>query len=161
MLVYWGDRSFKMTSNSDKLLAGKGTEETLAVVDKDILIESNDLETEFTAKVSKTPDIHSESCFWANIVDKRLKKKNTPRPTKTDCLWMLSNNLWANAKGSWLNYQCFESIIGELLAFVINKECAKSVNRWISNVVYLTKEMLRIFFPLFYRCTSDAENHSG
>ena len=64
-----------MTSNSDKLLAGKGTEETLAVVDKDILIESNDLETEFTDKVSKTPDIHSESCFWASIVDKRLKKK--------------------------------------------------------------------------------------
>ena len=75
MLVYWGDRSYKMTSNSDKLLAGKGTEETLAVVDKDILIESNDLETEFTAKVSKTPDIHSESCFWASIVDKRLKQK--------------------------------------------------------------------------------------
>ena len=79
MLVYWGDRSFKMTSNSDKLLAGKGTEETLAVVDKDILIESNDLETEFTAKVSKTPDIHSESCFWASIVDKRLKKKRLNR----------------------------------------------------------------------------------
>ena len=52
-----------MTSKSEELLVGDNTEAILAVTDSDILAELNDLETEFTATVSKIQDINSESWF--------------------------------------------------------------------------------------------------
>ena len=62
-VIYWWDRSFKRTSKSEELLVGDDTEGILAVTDSDILPELNDLETEFTATVSKIQDINLESCF--------------------------------------------------------------------------------------------------
>ena len=63
MVVYRGDRSFKMVSKSAELLAGADIEGSLAFIDSDILAEPNSLETEFAATVSKIQDNNSESCF--------------------------------------------------------------------------------------------------
>ena len=69
------DRSFKMASKSKELLAGDDIEGILAVIDSDILVESNDLETEFTATVFKIQDINSESCFLCQNCRKTYKTK--------------------------------------------------------------------------------------
>ena len=45
VVVYQGDRSFKIASKSEELLAGDDIEEILAVKDSDILAEPNDLDT--------------------------------------------------------------------------------------------------------------------
>ena len=50
-----------MASKSGELLAGDDIEGILAVIDNYILAEPNDLETEFSATVSKIWDINSES----------------------------------------------------------------------------------------------------
>ena len=47
MVVYRGDRSFKIASKIEELLADDGIIGILAVFDSDILAELNDLETEF------------------------------------------------------------------------------------------------------------------
>ena len=53
VVVYQRHKSFKMASKGEELLAGNGNEGILAVIDSDALAEPNDLETEFTATVSK------------------------------------------------------------------------------------------------------------
>ena len=45
VVVYRRDRSFKMASKSEELLAGNDTEEILKVIDSDILAEKNSLES--------------------------------------------------------------------------------------------------------------------
>ena len=75
MVVYQGDRSFKIVSKSEELLVGDEIEEILAVLDSDMLAEPNDLETEFTATVSKIQDINSESCFLCQNCRKTYKTK--------------------------------------------------------------------------------------
>ena len=75
VVVYLGVGTFKMASESEELLAGVDIEGILAVIDNDVLAEPNDLETEFTATVSKIQDIDSESCFHAKIAEKQLKQK--------------------------------------------------------------------------------------
>ena len=64
VVVYRGDQSFKMASNSGDLLVGDGIKGILAVIDCNILADPNDLETEFAATVSEIQDINSESCFF-------------------------------------------------------------------------------------------------
>ena len=49
LVVYRADRSFKIASKSEELLADDGIIGILAVFDSDILAELNDLETEFAA----------------------------------------------------------------------------------------------------------------
>ena len=63
VVVFRGDRSFKIALKSEELLAGGDFEGILAVIDSDILVEPNDLENEFAATVSKIQDINLESCF--------------------------------------------------------------------------------------------------
>ena len=45
VVVYRRDRSFKMASKSEELLAGNDTEEILKVIDSDILAAKNSLES--------------------------------------------------------------------------------------------------------------------
>ena len=45
VVVYRRDRSFKMASKSEELLAGSDTEEILKVIDSDILAAKNSLES--------------------------------------------------------------------------------------------------------------------
>ena len=45
VVVYRRDKSFKMASKSEELLAGDGIEEILKVIDSDILAETNSLES--------------------------------------------------------------------------------------------------------------------
>ena len=75
MVVYRGDRSFKMASKNEEFLAGADIEGILAVIDSDMLAESNDLETELAATVSKIQDINSESCFLCQNCRKTYKTK--------------------------------------------------------------------------------------
>ena len=75
VVVYRGDKYFKMASNSEELLAGDDIEEILAVIDSGILAEPNDLKTEFAATTSKIQDINSESCFYPKIEEKHIKQK--------------------------------------------------------------------------------------
>ena len=60
VVVCGGDRSIKMASNSEELLAGDGSEGILTITDSFILFELNNLETEFSATVSEIQDINSE-----------------------------------------------------------------------------------------------------
>ena len=53
MEVYRKNRSFKMASNSEALLACENTEGILAAIDSDILAEPNELDNEFATVVSK------------------------------------------------------------------------------------------------------------
>ena len=57
-----------------------------------------------------------------------------------------------------VNDQCFESFMGDFLAFLIHKECIKNVYKLISNVVSSFKGDGEKFYPTFYKCISDAEN---
>ena len=75
VVIYWGDWSFKIASKSDELLAGDDIEGILAVIDNGILAESNDLDTELAAAVSKIQDINSESCFLCQNCRKTYKTK--------------------------------------------------------------------------------------
>ena len=59
------------------------------------------------------------------------------------------------------NDQCFESFMGEFSPFVINKESIKNVHKLISNVVLSFKGDAEKFYPVFYKCISDAENLFG
>ena len=43
------------------------------------------------------------------------------------------------SKGKLVSYQCYESFMDEFLAFLIDKECTKSVSKRISNVVLSSK----------------------
>ena len=48
------------------------------------------------------------------------------------------------------NDQCFESFMGEFLAFLIDKECIKNVHKLISNVVSSFEGDAEKFYPEFY-----------
>ena len=97
-----------MASKSEELLAGDDIEGILAVIDNDIIAESNDLETELAATVSKIRDINSESCFLCQNCRKTYKTKRELNHhqsdehgvyTKTyellqrDCPWICLNSL--------------------------------------------------------------------
>ena len=75
VVVYLGNRSFKMVSNSEELLAGDDTEGILAAIDSDILAEPNDSETEFAATIFKIHYINSESCFLCQNCRKTCNTK--------------------------------------------------------------------------------------
>ena len=75
VVVYLGNRSFKMVSNSEELLAGDDTEGILTVIDSDILAEPNDSETEFAATIFKIHYINSESCFLCHNCRKTYNTK--------------------------------------------------------------------------------------
>ena len=64
-----------MASKSEELLAGVETEEILAVIDNDMLVEPNDFVTEFAATVSKIQGINSQSCFLCQNFRKTHKAK--------------------------------------------------------------------------------------
>ena len=51
--------------------------------------------------------------------------------------------------------------MGEFSAFLIDEECIKNVHKLISNVVLPFKWDAEKFYPVFYTCVSDAENHFG
>ena len=59
------------------------------------------------------------------------------------------------------NDHSFESFMGEISAFVIDKQCIKNVHNLISNVVLSFKGDAEKFYLAFYKCISDAENPSG
>ena len=52
-----------MASKSRQLLAGDDIEGILTVIYNDIVVEPNNLETEFATTVFKIQDINSASCF--------------------------------------------------------------------------------------------------
>ena len=162
-----------MASKSAELLAGNDIEGILAVIDNDILAELNGLETEFVATVSKIQDFNSESCFYAKIAEKRIKQKKGLNHhqsaeygdyTKT-CEERLpldiSEQFVTTCKVKLANDQCFESFMGEFLAFVIDKECIKSIHKLIGNIFLSFKGDAEKFYPAFYKCISDAENPFG
>ena len=65
-----------MASNSEELLTGDDIERILAAIDSDILAESHDLWTDFTATVSEIKDINCESCFFLpRFQKKHIKQK--------------------------------------------------------------------------------------
>ena len=51
--------------------------------------------------------------------------------------------------------------MGEILAFVIDKQCIKNAHKLISNVVLSFKGDAEKFYPAFYKCVSDAKNPFG
>ena len=51
--------------------------------------------------------------------------------------------------------------MGEFLAFVIDKECIKSIHKLISNIFLSFKGDAEKFYPAFYKCITDAENPFG
>ena len=55
------------------------------------------------------------------------------------------------------NDQCFESFMGELSAFLIDKECNKNVHKLISNFLSFKGEAEK-FYPAFYKCISDKQS---
>ena len=143
MVVYRGDRSFKMASKSEELLAGDDNEGILSFTDNYILAEPNDLETEFTATVSKIQEINSESYFLCQNCRKTYKAKRGLNRhqsaehgdyTKT-CEERLPLNISeqfvTTSKVKLANDQCFESFMGEFSAFFINKACIKNVHKLI------------------------------
>ena len=130
-----------MASNSEELLGGDGIEGILAVIDNDILGESNDLETEFAATVTKIRDINSESYFLCRNCIKTYKTKRGLNRhqsaehgdyTKTyeERLSLdIFEQFVTTSKVKLANDQCFESFMGEFSAFVIDKECIKNVHK--------------------------------
>ena len=162
-----------MASKSGELLAGDDTEGILAVIDNDILAEPNDLETEFAATVSKIRDINSESCFLCQNCRKTYKTKRGLNRhqsaehgdyTKTyeERLPLDTFEQFVTiSKVKLTNDQCFESFVGELPAFLIDKECIKNVHKLVGNVVLTFKGDAEKFHPAFYKCISDAENPFG
>ena len=172
-VVYQGDRSFKMASKSEELLPGDDIEEILAVIDSDILAEPNDLETEFTATVSKIQHINSESCFLCQNCRKTYKiKRGLNRHqsaehgdyTKTyeERLPLDTFDQFVTiSKVKLANDQWFESFVGEFSACLIDKECVKNVHKLRSNIVLSFKGDAEKFYPAFYKCISDAENPFG
>ena len=163
-----------MASKSEELLAGNDNEGILAVIDNAILAEPNDLETEFTATVSKIQEINSESCFHAKIAEKGTNKTKRELnrhqsaehgdyiETYEERLPLdISEQFVTTSKVKLANDQCFESFMGEFSAFVINKECIKNVHNLISNVVLSFKGDAEKFYPAFYKCISDAGNPFG
>ena len=59
------------------------------------------------------------------------------------------------------NDKCFESFMGEFSAFVVDKECIKSVHKLISDVFLPFKGDAEQFYPAFYKGISDAGNPFG
>ena len=139
VVVYQGDRSFKMASKSEDLLAGDDIEEILAVVDSNILAKPNDLESEFAATVSKIQDINSESCFLCQNCRKAYKTKRRlnrhqsaehgdyKKTYEVRLPLDTFEQFVAISKVKLANDQCFESFVGEYLTFLIDKECIKNV----------------------------------
>ena len=158
-----------MASKSEELLAGDYIEGILAVINNDILVEPNDLETEFAATVSKIQEINSESCFLCQNCRKTYKTKRGLNRHQSaehgDYTKTYEERLPLNifeqfvttSKVKLANDQCFESFMGEFPAFVVNKECIKNVHKMISNVVLSFKGDAE----KFYKCISDAENPFG
>ena len=95
-----------MASSSEELLGGDDIEGILAVINNGILGESNDLETEFAATVTKIRDINSESYFLCQNCIKTYKTKrglNCHQSAEHGDygLWIYLNSLWRLAKWSW------------------------------------------------------------
>ena len=62
------------------------------------------------------------------------------------------------SKAKLANDQCFESFMGELLAFIIDKECIKHVHQLINDVALSFKGDADKFYLAVYKCISHTEN---
>ena len=62
------------------------------------------------------------------------------------------------SKAKLANDQCFESFMGELLAFIIDKECIKYVHQLINDVALSFKGDADKFYLAVYKCISHTEN---
>ena len=133
----------------------------MAVIDNDILVKPDDLETEFAVTVSKMQEINSESCFLCQNCRKTYKTKrglnlhqsaehgDYTKPYEERLPLNTFEQFVTTSKVKLASDQCFESSIGEFSAFVINKECIKNVRKLISNVVLSFKGDAETFYPAF------------
>ena len=124
-----------MASNSEKLLASDDIEGILAVIDSDIFVKLNDLESEFAATISQIKDTNSERYFlclnrrktyktWKGLNRHQSAGQGEYTKTYEERLPLVTYEQFVTmSKGKLVNNQWFQSFLGEFLAFFINKEC--------------------------------------
>ena len=155
-----------MALKSGQHLPGDDIEGILAVLDNDIyllipMIQRRSLQLRF----SKYGILIQIAIFCAKIAEKHIKQKENQSAARGDytktyeerlplCIFAL---FMTTSKLRLANDQCFESFMGELSAFLIDKECNKNVHKLISNFLSFKGEAEK-FYPAFYKCISDKQS---